>query len=127
MPDSKARVAGDHKQPADAAQRCDNFLDHAVCEIFLLWVSAHILERQHGNRRIVRLGQHRCPLEGGGLAPRRRARRPWFEVNAEYPDRSRYIFEALLTHVAKCDVESVAYLVAHHAAHADSAWIGESL
>jgi hypothetical protein len=40
----KRRVAGDDKQPADARERSDDLLDHAVGKIFLLRVAAHIGE-----------------------------------------------------------------------------------
>ena len=43
----KARIAGDDKQPPYAREYGDDLLDHAIDEIFLLGVAAHILERQH--------------------------------------------------------------------------------
>ena len=49
----EARIAGDDEQPFDARQPGDDVLDHAVGEIFLLRVAAHVLERQHGDRRLV--------------------------------------------------------------------------
>jgi len=49
----KARIAGDHEQPADARERSDDLLDHAVGEILLLRVAAHVLERQHRDGRLV--------------------------------------------------------------------------
>src|SRR6516162_2960076 len=49
----EGRIAGDDKEPADARERGDNFLDHAVGEIFLLWITAHVLERQYRDRRLV--------------------------------------------------------------------------
>src|SRR6516162_2049974 len=36
---SKSRIAGDDEQPADAGQRGDDLLDHAVGEILLLRVA----------------------------------------------------------------------------------------
>src|SRR5436305_382329 len=50
---AKGRIAGDDEQPADAAERRDNLLDHAVGKIFLLRVAAHISERQDRDRRLV--------------------------------------------------------------------------
>jgi hypothetical protein len=50
---SKTRIAGDHEEPADSRERGDDFLDHAVGEILLLRVAAHIGERQHRDRRLV--------------------------------------------------------------------------
>ena len=35
----KTRIAGDDEQPADAGERGDDLLDHAVGEIFLLRVA----------------------------------------------------------------------------------------
>ena len=43
----EARVAGDHEKPADAAERGDDLLDHAVGEIFLLGVAGEIGEGQY--------------------------------------------------------------------------------
>src|SRR6516164_8760329 len=50
----EARIAGDHKQPADARERGDDFLDHAVGEIFLPGITAQIGEGQHRDRGLVR-------------------------------------------------------------------------
>ena len=49
----EARIARDHEQPAHARQGGDDLLDHAVGEIFLLGIAAHVLERQDGNRGLV--------------------------------------------------------------------------
>jgi hypothetical protein len=49
----KTRITGDHEQPADPRQRGDDLLDHAVDEIVLLRVAAHIGERQRRDRRLV--------------------------------------------------------------------------
>src|SRR5260370_14741409 len=43
----ETRISGDHEEPANAGQRRDNVLDHAISEIFLLGIAAHVLERQH--------------------------------------------------------------------------------
>ena len=56
----EARIAGDDEEPADARQRGDDLLDHAVGEIFLLRVAAHVLERQDRDRRLV--GERRAPV-----------------------------------------------------------------
>src|SRR4029077_12294889 len=55
----EARIARDHEQPADAAERGDDLLDHAVGEVFLLRVAAHVLERQDRDRRLVGQRQRR--------------------------------------------------------------------
>ncbi len=41
----EARIAGDDEEPADAGERGDDLLDHAVGEIFLLRIAAQIGER----------------------------------------------------------------------------------
>src|SRR6516162_10677760 len=49
----KTRIAGDDEEPTDAGERGDDLLDHAVGEVFLLWIAAEVLERQHRDRRLV--------------------------------------------------------------------------
>ena len=49
----KARIPSDDEQPADAAERSDDLLDHTVGEIFLLRVAAHIGKGQDRDRRFV--------------------------------------------------------------------------
>jgi hypothetical protein len=49
----KARIASDDEEPADAGERGDDLFDHAVGEIFLLGVAAHIGERQRCDRRLT--------------------------------------------------------------------------
>jgi hypothetical protein len=41
----EGRIAGDDEQPPDTGERADDFLDHAVGEIFLLGVAAEIRKR----------------------------------------------------------------------------------
>jgi hypothetical protein len=55
----KTRISRDDKEPADAGECCDDLLDHAVGEIFLLWVAAQIGEGQHRDRRLVGERQRR--------------------------------------------------------------------
>ena len=49
----EGRIARDDEQPLDARKAGDDVVDHAVGEIFLLGIAAHVLERQHGDRRLV--------------------------------------------------------------------------
>jgi len=49
----EGRIVDDHEVPANAAERCDDLLDHPVGEIFLLRVAGHIGVGQHCNRRLV--------------------------------------------------------------------------
>jgi hypothetical protein len=49
----EGRIAGDDEQPADAAEGGNDLLDHAVGEILLLRIAAHIGKRQYRDRRLV--------------------------------------------------------------------------
>src|SRR5262249_9560146 len=63
----EARISSDYEQPLEARERGDDFFYHAVREVFLFGVAAHVLERQHGDGRLV--GQRRRAL---GLSNARR-------------------------------------------------------
>src|SRR5215472_1391194 len=65
----EARVASEDEQPADARQRGDDLLDHAVDEIFLLGIAGNVLERQDRDRRLV--WNRQAPL-GSGVGGGRR-------------------------------------------------------
>ena len=49
---NEARIARDHEQPFPRKPG-DDVLDHAIDEIFLFGIAAHVLERQDGDRRLV--------------------------------------------------------------------------
>ena len=49
----EGRIARDDEQRLEPRQRGDDLLDHAVGEIFLLGIAAHVLERQYRDRRHV--------------------------------------------------------------------------
>src|SRR5262249_40654422 len=49
----EARIAGDHKQPAETRQSGSDFLNHPIGKVFLLWIAAHVLEWQNSNRRPI--------------------------------------------------------------------------
>ena len=68
----EARIAGDDEEPADARERGDDLLDHAVDEIFLLRVAAHIGEGQHRDRRLVGERQRRWSWRRWALGGGRR-------------------------------------------------------
>ena len=90
----KGRIPGDNKQPADLRNRGDDFLDHAIDEIFLLGITAHICEWQHGDRRLVGQGEHRSFGRrrfhglGGGVSNK--------SVDVQ---RSRNVFDLLFTQI----------------------------
>src|SRR5262252_4290686 len=50
----EARIAGDHEEPPYMRKRSDDVLDHAVGEVILLRITAHVHKRQHGYRGLVR-------------------------------------------------------------------------
>jgi len=51
---SKTRVPGYDEEPFHLREGRDDVLHHAVGKIFLLWIAAHVLERQHRDRGFVR-------------------------------------------------------------------------
>src|SRR5690349_21181967 len=86
----KTRIASDDEEPADAAKRGNDFLDHAVSEIFLLRVATHISKRQHRDRRLV--GQRKA---GTALRQHRATRRHYSVCT----DGAHHILERLLAHI----------------------------
>src|SRR5712671_4657341 len=119
---SEARIAGDNEEPADARKRSDDLLDHSVAEIFLLGVAAHVLERQHGDRRLF--GQ--CWQRLRQFLITRLARDGLFaEQDAIDAHRPRYVLDPLLAHVVERELDLVAHLVAYYTADADPARLGQ--
>src|SRR5215472_8522366 len=60
---SEARIASDDEEPFDARQAGDDVLDHAVDEIILLGIAAHIGKRKDSDRRAVGQRQRcRCSV-----------------------------------------------------------------
>ena len=49
--EQKRRRSGRHRQSLNPRQRADQFFGHAVAEVFLIRVGAHVRERQHCYRR----------------------------------------------------------------------------
>ena len=50
---SKSGVAGDDKQRLEMRQGGDDVLYDPISKVLLLWIARHVLEGQHGNRRLV--------------------------------------------------------------------------
>ena len=50
-------ISGDDEQAGDLRQAGNQVFDEPVSEIFLLWVAAHVGERQHGDRGLARQRQ----------------------------------------------------------------------
>ena len=95
----EAGITGDDEQFAEPRQRHRDILHDAICEILLLRVGTEVLERQHGNRGLVRECQCRS-LPGC----RNKIHHP------KDPDRSVDVLEVLLPDILKHDVEFVAEL-----------------
>src|SRR5882724_6750775 len=97
----KTRIAGDHEKPADAAERGDDLLDHAVGEVLLIRIAAHICERQYRNRRLV--GERE-----GGYGPSH-----WLcHLNSVHPDRLGDVFDLLIAEIIESQRQLVAYVIA---------------
>ena len=93
--------------------RRDNFLGDAVGEEFLLRVTTHVLEREHGDRGLVgqRKAARRC------LAGRRQ------RVGAQLvdPNRPRDVFQLLLARVLEGHIQVAAHLSIGVVGDADTA------
>src|SRR6516225_5108705 len=100
---SEAGIARDDDEPPDTAERGDDLFDHAVGEVFLFRVAAHIGKGQHRNRRFV--GQReRCRLRCGR---HRTSRDP---VGPYWP---RNVLERLLAHILEGEVELAGRVFLH--------------
>ncbi len=49
----KARIASDHEQPFETRERGGDFFYHPIGEVFLVWITGHVLKRQNRNGRLV--------------------------------------------------------------------------
>ena len=102
-----------------AGQSGNDVLRDPVREELLLRVAAHIGERQHCNRRLVRQRQWlaqagRQVLDGDAAVPN--------PVRTHWPGDVLYL---LLAHVLERVIEPVAHLIAHDPADADPAGLGQ--
>jgi hypothetical protein len=137
----EARIAGDDEQPADAGERGDDLLHHAVDEIFLLRIAAHIGEGQHRDRRFVGEGEgrraaltHLPPLALGSLSCNAGEGGRWRvsdgvgEGSADpvCPDGPRDILERLLAHVFEGEVEAARRILLDAGRDADAARLGQA-
>jgi hypothetical protein len=109
-------VARDHQQRAEPRQLGDDVLDHAVGEVLLLPVAAHVLEWQYRDRRLV--GQRG---RGGWQARRRRS---FAEPDSVHPHRSGDVLEALLAHVLESGVDLADDIAVNTVRDADAARLG---
>src|SRR5262249_23607303 len=92
----KTRITGDYEEPANAADGSSDLLDHAVGEILLLRVAAHVGEGQHCDRRLVGEGQGWSRKDPG-------RRRTGCDPVGSYPPRN--VLERLIADVFKDKVK----------------------
>src|SRR5215472_904614 len=89
----EAGVASDHEQRFESRQSCDDIFDDAIGEVFLLWVSRHVLEGQHCDGWLV------------GKSERRRGRLRLRTGEREYVYGPRQVLERDLAPVLESDVD----------------------
>jgi hypothetical protein len=99
----------------DLRQVGDQILRDAVAEVLLLGIAAHVGERQHCDRWLVRHG--RC----------RQARGARCESDAEHAHRPGDVLHRLLAEVLQYDPELVAHRIAHGARDENATWLGQRL
>src|SRR5215472_18348922 len=119
----KTRIARDHKEPLDARQAGDDFLDHPVSQIFLFGVAAQIGKRQYGDRRFVRQCKNRCrrrARRAGGLTPFL-----YGGSNVVGVHRPGDILDLLFAHIVEGEIELALDIAADAAGDADAARLGE--
>ena len=128
----EARIAGDDEEPADAGKGGDDLLDHAVDEIFLLGIAAHIGEGQHRDRRFLgegrrrRLGSpHLRATRASLLRLRGRVREGAFRSDPIHPDQTRDILERLLAQIIEGEVEAADILL-NAGRDADATGLGQA-
>src|SRR5262249_27714421 len=122
--EGEARIAGDHEQPFELRERCDYFLNHAICEILLLGIAAHVFERQHGDGGLVwhrrlglSLGNMRCSSLSRFTRQTHLIRSDWF-LDVLY---------LLKTKVHKGHRQNLAYLIVRRTGDAYASWLCNGL
>src|SRR5438046_6373914 len=93
--EGEARITSDYEQRFEPRKRCNDFLNHPIRKILLFRVAAHVLERQHGDGRLVGQREGLRSL-GRRFCYRRRA---WADAHAPSPHRFGDILESLGAHI----------------------------
>ena len=106
------RIAGDDEEPAYTRQGGDDLLDHAVGEIFLLRVAAHIGEGQNRDRRLV--GERRAGTRPNGC-------RAGSRHHTVCPNGPRDVLERLLADIGELSRDLAAHLAKGVFGDADAA------
>ena len=124
----EARIARDHHEAADLGEVGDHVFGDPVSKVFLLGIAAHVLKRQHRDRRPVRRRElHRSFFRRRELGRRRGFR---FDGNADPeridPNRLRDVLEADLAFVADRQIEPRPDLSKSVLGEADRARLGDA-
>ncbi|MCY1231172.1 hypothetical protein D9M72_436100 [compost metagenome] len=116
----EARIARDDEELMAARQRSDDVFGQAIGEELLIRVAAHVVERQHHDRRLAD-GPFRI-----GLVRRRRQDHA-FGPDAIEMHGAADVLQYLLAKVFDRQFEAVGHLCRHRGGHADAADIGQLL
>ncbi len=121
----EARIAGDDEQGLEARQRGDDVINHAVREILLLRIAAHVLERQNRDGGLVgeREGLARAC---GNIFRNLRSRRSGY-LHSPGAHRLGNILQRLRTHIFQGDTDLAADLALGVIGDADAAGLCDSL
>src|SRR5262249_25664635 len=115
----EARIAGDDEQPADVGECRNDLLDHAVSEIFLLLVAAHVGERKHRNRGLIGKRKQRSYNRGSD--------RRCFASDPVWLDRLGDVLHLLLTEIDELDRQLRPDLVPYRTRDADGTGFSKRL
>jgi hypothetical protein len=116
--------ARDHEQRLEARQGGDDVFDQAVGKIFLRGIVAHIVERQHGDRRFYGK-RERWRLRRRGQRCRHRALRG--RPNPPHLHRAGNVLQDLLPKVVAANVDLAAEFPMNALRQTDTAGLGEVL
>src|SRR5262245_17802795 len=108
----EARIARDHKQPAETRQSGNDVLDHPISRVLLLGIATQVRERKHCNRRLVRESK-------SWLCGRSRSHE-LFAREAVDADRLRNVLKLLLAEVHKRELHLAADVFIHLAGDANA-------
>src|SRR6266851_748401 len=129
----ETRISSDDEQPADLGERRDDLLDHAVGEILLLRIAAHIGEGQYRDRRLVgqrkhrRLGSpHPRATHASLPRPQGRAREGVFRSYPIDPYRTGDVLQRLLADVFEGEVQAAGGILLDACRHADATRLGQA-
>ena len=116
----KGAVARDNEEPANLREGGDQVLGDAVGQVLLLRVAGHVVERQHGDRRLLRKG------EVFDVHHRRTGARTLRDDQVD-PDRIGDVLDLSLAQVFVSQGQLVLHLVVDLGGDADAARLGQAL